>query len=705
MREVNIPGYDHSASFSLGGSSEAGNLTSTIGEALGDKNVTLNRLFSNLQNMVNNHHWESIKPSTHHKGSADPRAMQISQIEAGKKTPQDLSNLFTKRHQFHYPILYYHKGRMMTKQEIGLYDDLTGNKHIHPSSPHSVERFFARNADPEDTAKLREEWKNTYGKLGNRMGLTTVERIFAEDSLQGQLPSRDYYESPPGEGIYKPPEDPIGYAETRDKITGELKLKGDNAANNIMGALIRRGPSAMKRHEGHMKKFEKFEKKIEEMREQGVVPWDIRSSFIPADSQTEDLIEKYGGPTQSEEGEDGRKGKQYNNSQFHPSLDEFNDVAELWLRPTLENLDDPEGYREPTDEIPYHRKLHHDIEQHMVREWQEVLKSRALDYFINTINPDTEEFMYPTGEDTVEPLTAERVRQIRLSQEKEGGDPKEWMKIEHRIGEAKHDNGKWTFTGLISEHKKKDKHEWNFGGDTLKRKDFFENRSNQVEDVDDIQYDEKTGQVISPPRIDWSQYEDIPEGQRDAWNGLLYKAGNYFRNYDKRPQLARDKELVSFANTVHDSLLFPGPSMETMFARNGIHNHTQFKQKMEKDEDFKKEYEMVSALISVQIPSWSPAPSNMREHIDTLSHISGMRNNTWYPGIRRQEEQTPEQRLAPPKKFTGLPDKPMRTHEQQQQIVNVVATPYQQQQAPIQPPYPQQQYTSTEEELDPYWTG
>jgi hypothetical protein len=122
-------------------------------------NRTLNHMFSQLQNLVN-------KEQRKHHAPLDELASQAATPDPPKPGEEDMptqgdevevnpAKVFNKKHhRFGHPMLYFHKGRMMTHAEIRAYDDHDGFDS-HVVSPHKIEKWFARNGDPSQRMDMK----------------------------------------------------------------------------------------------------------------------------------------------------------------------------------------------------------------------------------------------------------------------------------------------------------------------------------------------------------------------------------------------------------------------------------------------------------------------------------------------------------------------------------------------------------------------
>ena len=633
MTHTSVPHYDHDGSFSLGGNSFAGSSLTAHG---GMKNASMNNLFNRLQGLAIKNVKKDMGGIITAKNK-NPLLSTISGIEAGEEA-NNVKNIFNKGYNLSHPLLIYHKGRLMTRHEIALYD---GGKDPPPSSPSEIEKWFVRNANPKEVAKQRKAWGEKFGKLGASMGLTIAERMNEEDNSYA-------WESPEGKGINSPPQTPIGYV--KDSITGEDKVGGSELkTGGVLGAFIRRGPTALKRYESHVKRAESFKKKIMKMKEEGAEPLQNRSVFLPHDKNHEDLLAKYGMASQNEDDD----GVHFSNVQFHNDLNDYATDADTWLRPRMKDLDNPEGFEHnKPSEVPHHRKLSHDIETHIGNEFDKHLYLMGLEHLINKVNPLDETFMYETEDGAQSPLTAEIYQQISKPTE-EGGDSKEKMKIDKRVKD------------LIKTAKDRRKASWDFGdNNVITKKDFFEARNNELIDKDE----NESGEFEYQNPIDWTAPSQIPEEQRNAWDGINHLVNGYFENYEKNPMHERDNELIKFAKLIYDTHHVPGAVMDKLLE--GLNSQSEWEEKMKNDENFAETWNKSFALISAQHPLWQPAKKNITNHLDTLSHAESIKDTTSFithPTSRVCETPMPSW-AHPSSSLPNMENIEWRTPEQQQVV-------------------------------------
>ena len=545
--------------------------------------VDVNALWHDLQGIVNKQFRKQITLT-----KDDPRGMEISQLTTDDE--DNIKNIFSKDHTFAHQPLVYHKGRMMSQYEIAHYDNKEGMGH-QVTNPHDVENWFARNSNPKAVAKRLAEWKGGFGKLKSKMGLTWEETSKKNEKRKGYWDS----DEEKGTGIYSPHQDSI--APKRDK-------------SDIMGAFMRRGPTALKAHEKSIKRATQFTKRIEEMRDQKISPLMNNKKIIPPNQELMRLVEELGGQTPL--GANG--GQEVEGPEFHPSLHDFKDEAFEWLRPRPPNPDDPDGYREPTKgEVPMHLRLESEIEHHLKTEFEQYIEAKALKYFIN-INADAgeeeEAYSYPMEDGSMQLLTAEMVKQMNKPTE-QGGNPKEMSKIKNEVEKV--------IKGAKKGTKGPNANTYNFSGDEISRVDYMEKRKSEVQQHPD-----------GPQEIEWGDYAKNP------WDGLYKIVHRYFENYDKHPAIQRDNKLIDFGHKMYWASIAPNMSIEAMLKRHGVENSQDLQSKLQ-DPDFAKELDLIQGLCETQNPSWKASPPVLRGHIDTMSHIKDLKDSTWQPKHGTQE--------------------------------------------------------------------
>jgi len=532
---------------------------------------SLNFMFSRLQNLVNKHHKEqNIAPS-----------QTVSNIESGGDS--NVKNLFDKKnHSFNNPLLHYHKGRMMTAAEMKMYDDHEGF-NAHAVSPHAIERWFARNSNPASVKSMQKKWKEML--LGKKGVMATKK---------GGPPGK----FGPGEklgNIYRdhPDEDPVMFAGKSD----------------IVSAFLRQGPSAQKAHKHDNKRAMQFMERLDEMREGGV-PAPIMNSIksLPVGQEYQQLLKEVPGMKQEEE--------DFTGMELHDSLSDFSDEAQKWLMPTIparleDGSIDYDAYHEPIEgEVPYHRELESKIDTHLDKEFENYLMMKALKHFVKANAESEKPLSYPSkGEPGVphlsqsEPLTFAKLNEIFRPNE-QGGDAKQ-MKIIKKAAQDLIDGGKGKGAN--------NKTIYRIGGESISPHEYKETRVAQLQ--------EKGTEPVS-------MFAGKSGG--DNYNGLANMVNYYFKNYDKNPVIERDKQLVKFGAQMFKTHFYPNLAFETMCERNGIKTKSDLENALN-DPTFAEEYATTTALISSQHPNWSPIPANVREHMDDLAHVDGLKKDTYVP--------------------------------------------------------------------------
>ena len=465
----------------------------------------------------------------------------------------------------------------MTRYEIAHYDDLEGMAKHQVTNPHEVEEWFARNSNPKAVKAMRNKWKKA---IRGKMDLTVVERMRGDDGY--------YLESigkKPDKGIYAPHQEPIPTIDDK---------------SDIMGAFMRRGGQALKAHNDTIKRATQFTKRVEEMKQENILPIVRNKNIIPPNTELLKLANELGITNIS----GGKGGQEVEGNELHPSLIDFKEDAEQWLRPRPPNPEDPDGYRKPAkNEVPMHLKLESEIEHHLEIEFEQYIQAKALKHFIKEVNPNAaaNAYSYPMEDGSMQ------VKQMSQPAEL-GGNPKEISKINNSVKE------------LI----KKSKHNntYHLGEESLTRKDYMDARKDDVIEHPD-----------GPQPVDWGDFADNP------WDGINKIVDRYYENYDKHPGIERDNELIDFAHKQFWSNKAPNISIEALCARHGVEDEKDWKEKLQ-DPDFAKEADLVINMNQLQNPSWKMSPPVLRKHIDTLSHIKGLKDSTWQP--------SPTLSLAPP---------------------------------------------------------
>jgi len=372
------------SNFVLGGSA-------AFGSDAHHDNRTLNHMFSQLQNLIN-------KEQRKHHAPLDELASEAATPDPPKPGEEDMpsqgdeveinpAKVFNKKHhQFNHPMLYFHKGRMMTHAEIRAYDDHDGFDS-HVVSPHKIEKWFARNGDPTQRMDLK-----AYKKL-------LKKRTYPFD-------------------LYAPHPD-------------EEPLRFGNKPSDILGAFKRQGPTARAAHEYDMKRAEKMKKRIAEMEAEGIKPFMKGRTILRHNNEFKQLADELGMPVDSDE---GFAGKFFEGHQLHYSLQDFHDEAQKWFMPTAPTLDDkgkpiPGAYQEPIEgEAPLHTELSDAIDDHLEKEFEQFLRMKAIMYYIREAqaDPETDDDMPTDG------LTVAQFRQMNQPGEM-GGDVKGMMNLNAKI--------------------------------------------------------------------------------------------------------------------------------------------------------------------------------------------------------------------------------------------------------------------------------
>ena len=554
----------------------------------------------------------------------DPRGMEISQLTSDDDEPA--KDIFGKNHDFAHQQLIYHKGRMMSRHEIAHYDDLEGMAKHQVTNPHEVEEWFARNSNPKAVNSRRNKWKKD---IRGRMNLTIEER------LKGDGYYLESGEEEDEKGIYAARQEPIPTQDDK---------------SDIMGAFMRRGGKAQKVHEKTIKRATQFTKRIEKMKQENISPIVRNKNIIPPNTELLKLVNELGITNVSDGGEEAE------GNELHPSLIDFKDDAFEWLRPRPPNPEDPDGYREASkNEVPMHLKLESEIEHHLEKEFEQYLQAKALKHFINEVNPDAgpNAYSYPMEDDSMQFLTEDMVKQMNQPAEL-GGNPKEISKINNSVKE------------LIKKSKRNNT--YHIGKESLTRSDYMNERKDDVIEHPD-----------GPQSVEWGDFADNP------WDGINKIVDRYYENYDKHPGIERDNQLIDFAHKMYWADKAPNMSIDALCARHGVENEKDWKEKLQ-DPDFAKEADLVINLNQLQHPSWKMSPPVLSKHIDTLSHIQGLKDSTWQPkplqpwgpGPPPQEKKTfpgdgtstpyPVNTKPPMLELQGI--KPQITQQQQQMIDN-----------------------------------
>ena len=505
----------HDSNFTLGGSSAWGSKSDRNGSSL-------NHMFSRLQNLVNKAH-----------KSANPLSQQISNIEADEDN--NVKNIFNKqKHNFNHQMLYYHKGRMMTAAEMRAYDDHEGfNAHV--VSPHSIERWFARNSNPAKVKSMQKDWKKMLlGKKGVMTGSHTAGKQLGD--------------------IYAdhPDDDPFNF---------------NGGKSDIVSAFMRQGPTAQKAHKHDNERAMKFMERLDEMRE-AEIPAPIMNSIksLPVGKEYAQMLEEVPGVAQQE--------MTFQGLELHHSLNDFNDEAQKWLMPTIpsdideEGNYDPDGWREPVEgEVPYHRELESKIDNHLNKEFENYLMMKALKHFVEVNAESDKPLSYPVPQiegmpyipGRTEPLTLAKLKEIFQPNE-QGGDAKQ-MNIIKKAAQDIIDNGK----GKGAQNRTL----YTIGNENILPHEYKESRIAQLQEQ---------GTEAIP------MFADKSKG--DNYNGLANMVQFYFKNYEKNPMIERDKELVKFGAQMYKANFYPNLSFETMCKRRGIETSADLQKALEQDEEF-----------------------------------------------------------------------------------------------------------------------
>ena len=256
-------------------------------------------------------------------------------------------------------------------------------------------------------------------------------------------------------------------------------------------------------------------------------------------------------------------------------------------------------------------------------------------------------------DDSMQFLTEDMVKQMNQPAEL-GGNPKEISKINNSVKE------------LIKKSKRNNT--YHIGKESLTRSDYMNERKDDVIDHPD-----------GPQPVEWGDFADNP------WDGINKIVDRYYENYDKHPGIERDNQLIDFAHKMYWADKAPNMSIDALCARHGVENEKDWKEKLQ-DPDFAKEADLVINLNQLQHPSWKMSPPVLSKHIDTLSHIQGLKDSTWQPkplqpwgpGPPPQEKKTfpgdgtstpyPVNTKPPMLELQGI--KPQITQQQQQMIDN-----------------------------------
>lgn len=414
------------SNFVLGGSA-------AFGSDAHHDNRTLNHMFSQLQNLVN-------KEQRKHHAPLDELASQAAQPDPPKPGEEDMpsqgdevevnpAKVFNKKHhRFGHPMLYFHKGRMMTHAEIRAYDDHDGFDS-HVVSPHKIEKWFARNGDPSQRMDMK-----AYKKL-------LKKRTYPFD-------------------LYAPHPD-------------EEPLRFGNKPSDILGAFKRQGPTARAAHEYDMKRAEKMKKRIAEMEEQGIQPFVKGRVLLRTNNEFKQLADELGMPIDTDK---GFAGKFLEGNQIHHSLQDFDDESQKWFTPTAPVLDDEGkpiagGYREPIqDEVPYHRELQSMMDDHIDKEFEQFLRMKAIMYYIREAqaDPETDDDMPTDG------LTVAKFREMNKPTE-EGGDPKGMMNLNAKIDAI--------IEGAKGQDKETGRTVYRFGDEDVSPNQYADMRHNDAQDA------------------------------------------------------------------------------------------------------------------------------------------------------------------------------------------------------------------------------
>lgn len=410
------------SNFILGGSAHFGS------DAHFD-NRTLNHMFSQLQNLVN-------KEQRKHHAPLEELASEAAQDRdvvdddapppMGQQEEVNPAKVFNKKHhQFNHPMLYFHKGRMMTHAEMRAYDDHDGFDS-HAVSPHKIEKWFARNGDPTQRMKMKD-----YKKL---------------------LKNRNY---PFDLYAPHPDDDPLRFG---------------NKPSDILGAFKRQGPTAREAQDYDKKRAEKMKKRIAEMEAEKIKPFMKGRTILRHNNEFNQLADELGMPVDSDE---GFAGKFFEGHQLHYSLQDFHDEAQKWFMPTAPTLDDkgkpiPGAYQQPIEgEAPLHTELSDAIDNHLEKEFEQFLRMKAI---MHTINMQREGDAPPQeGE-----ITVAQFRQMNQPAEM-GGDVKGMMNLNAKIDAI--------IEGAKGQDSETGRTIYRFGDEDISQHDYMDMRYNDLQDA------------------------------------------------------------------------------------------------------------------------------------------------------------------------------------------------------------------------------
>lgn len=540
------------SNFILGGSAHFGS------DAHFD-NRTLNHMFSQLQNLV-------VKEQRKHHAPLDELASEAAKPDFPKPGEEDMpseggveinpAKVFNKKHhRFNQPPLYFHKGRMMTAPEIRAYDDHDGFDS-HVVSPHKIEKWFARNGDPSQ-----------------RMNLAKYKKLLKKRTYPFDLYAPH------------PDDDPLQFG---------------NKPSDILSAFKRQGPTARKAHEYDMKRAEKMKKRIAEMQEQGIQPFVKGRALLRHNNEFKQLADELGMPVDSDE---GFSGKFFEGNQIHHSLQDFDDEAQKWFMPTAPVLDEEGkpiqgGYQEPIEnEVPHHRELQSKMQDHIEKEFEQLLRMKAIMHYIREAQADPEsDTDMPT-----EGLTTAKFREMNRPTE-QGGDPKGMMNLNAKIDAI--------IEGAKGQDKETGKTVYRFGDEDVSPSQYEEARYNEAQDA---------GQEES---------DLFSEGD---YKGLADMIDAYFVNYENNPMIEKDKKLVKFGAKMYKAYNYPNMMFESMMKRNGLRDENDVARALKENPKFAHEYALTFGLIEAQHDNWMGIPLNVSEHLDDLSHVGGVMNDKYVP--------------------------------------------------------------------------
>lgn len=410
------------SNFILGGSAHFGS------DAHFD-NRTLNHMFSQLQNLVN-------KEQRKHHAPLDQLASEAAQDRdvidedapppIGEQEEVNPAKVFNKKHhRFNHPMLYFHKGRMMTHAEMRAYDDHDGFDS-HVVSPHKIEKWFARNGDPTQRMNMKD-----YKKL-----------------LKKRTYPFDLYAP-------HPDDDPLRFG---------------NKPSDILGAFKRQGPTAREAQEYDKMRAEKMKKRIAEMEAEKIKPFMKGRTILRHNNEFNQLADELGMPVDSDE---GFAGKFFEGHQLHHSLQDFHDEAQKWFMPTAPTLDDkgkpiPGAYQQPIEgEAPLHTELSDAIDNHLEKEFEQFLRMKAI---MHTINMQREGDAPPQeGE-----ITVAQFRQMNQPAEM-GGDVKGMMNLNAKIDAI--------IEGAKGQDSETGRTIYRFGDEDISQHDYMDMRYNDLQDA------------------------------------------------------------------------------------------------------------------------------------------------------------------------------------------------------------------------------